>query len=124
MSSPPRTPDQTHGPGTRADPFLLSSSPVIADEEEDDSNLEWVKKRIVEVEAGLAVLKTQVNHPREAKIFLNSMKVQNMGGDLAVMGSDVRRFTETGLVRTTTHAQKGKKPSARFTRNTMGLYIP
>jgi hypothetical protein len=76
------------------------------------------------VEARLAVLKTQVNHPREAKIFLNSMKAQNMGGDLATMGSDVRRFTETGTVCTTTHAQKGKKPSVRFTRNTMGLYIP
>ncbi|KAJ7934303.1 hypothetical protein B0H13DRAFT_1855200 [Mycena leptocephala] len=84
----------------------MSSSPVIADEEEDDSNAEWVKKRIVELEAGLAVLKTQVNHPKQAKIFLNSMKAQNIGGDLAAMGSDVRRFTETGTVRTTTHAQK------------------
>jgi hypothetical protein len=76
------------------------------------------------VEAGLAVLKTQVNHPRAAKIFLNPMKAQNMGGDIAAMGSDVRRFTETGTVRTTTYAQKGKKPSARFTRYTLGLYIP
>ena len=48
------------------------------------SNIEWVKKIIIEVEAGLAVLKTQVNHPpsRDAKIFLNSMKAQNIGGDL------------------------------------------
>jgi hypothetical protein len=67
-----------------------------------------VKKRITDLEAGLAVLKTQANHPREAKIFLNSMKSQNMGGDLAAMASDVRRFTETGTVRTTTRAQKGK----------------
>ncbi|KAJ7460480.1 hypothetical protein B0H11DRAFT_2242054 [Mycena galericulata] len=124
MSSPSRALIQSSGSGIGADPFVLSSSPVIADEEEDDSNVEWVKKRIVEVEASLAVLKTQVNHPREAKVLLNSMKAQNIGGDLAAMGSDVRRFTETGTVRTTTHAKKGNKPSARFTRNTMGLYIP
>ncbi|KAJ7019396.1 hypothetical protein C8F04DRAFT_1276311 [Mycena alexandri] len=73
---------------------------------EDDSNMEWV------------------NHPREAKIFLSSMKAQNIGGDLAAMGSDVRRLMETGTVRTTTWAQKGKKASAKYTRNTMGVHIP
>ncbi|KAJ6527734.1 hypothetical protein B0H19DRAFT_1083826 [Mycena capillaripes] len=95
-ASPPQTPSQSHGSGSAADPFLISSSPVVADEEEDDSNAEWVKKRIVELEAGLAVLKPQVNHPKQAKIFLNSMKAQNIGRDLATMGSDVHRFTETG----------------------------
>jgi hypothetical protein len=71
-----------------------------------DSSLEWVKKRIIEAEASLAVLKTQVSHPREAKIFLNSMKAQNIGGDLAVMANDVRQFTETGTVRTNTCAER------------------
>ncbi|KAJ7033779.1 hypothetical protein C8F04DRAFT_1183752 [Mycena alexandri] len=37
---------------------------------------------------------------------------------------DVRRLTETGTVRTTTWAQKGKKASAKYTRNTMGVHIP
>jgi hypothetical protein len=117
---------------------------VIADEEEDvcslidsffppgaitemfvqDSSVEWVKKRIVEVEAGLVVLKTQVNHPRDAKLFLNSMRAQNIGKDIAAMATDVRRSTETGTVRSTTWAQKGNKASAKFTRNTMGLHIP
>ncbi|KAJ7800255.1 hypothetical protein B0H14DRAFT_3786197, partial [Mycena olivaceomarginata] len=122
--SPPATPRQTRGSGSGADPILLLSSPVIADEEEDDSSVEWVKKRIVEVEAGLAVLKTQVNHPRDAKLFLNSMRAQNIGKDIAAMATDVRWSTETGTVRSTTWAQKGNKASAKFTRNTMGLHIP
>ncbi|KAJ7838465.1 hypothetical protein B0H14DRAFT_2588508 [Mycena olivaceomarginata] len=107
--SPPATPGQTRGSGSGADPILLLSSPVIADEEEDvhslidsffppraitemfvqDSSVEWVKKIIVEVEAGLAVLKTQVNHPRDAKLFLNSMRAQNIGKDIAAMATDI-----------------------------------
>ncbi|KAJ6525952.1 hypothetical protein B0H19DRAFT_1275831 [Mycena capillaripes] len=108
MTSPPRS-------GSGLDPFLLSSSPFIADEEEDDSSLEWVKKRIIEVEAGLPVLKTQL------KIWEG---IEMIPDHLATMGGDVRRFTEAGAVRTITHAQKGKKPSVKFTWSTMGLYIP
>jgi hypothetical protein len=64
-----------------------------------------------------------VNHPQEAKIFLNSMKAQNIGGDLTVMANNVHQFTKTGTVRTTTHAQTGKKPSARFTQTFIFLIL-
>ncbi|KAJ7137292.1 hypothetical protein C8R46DRAFT_1234684 [Mycena filopes] len=93
--SPPHTP--ARGSGSGADPYLLSSSPVIADEAEDDPALEWTNKRIIDIEAGLAILKTQASHPREAKIFLNSMKANNIGGDLVAMATDVRRFVPLPL---------------------------
>ncbi|KAJ7181909.1 hypothetical protein C8R46DRAFT_1027710 [Mycena filopes] len=102
----------------------VASNCRVCSEKDRDSAKEWLKKRIVDLEAGLAVLKTQAAHPREAKIFINSMRAQNIGADVAAMATDVRRFTETATVRTTTWAQKGKKASAKFTRNTMGLYIP
>lgn len=82
-----------------------------------------MKRRIIEVEEGLKIMKTQLDHPQKSKLWLRSMKANNIGGDLATMVCDVRRFTDTATVRTTTHAKKGNKTSVRFTRNTMGLYI-
>jgi hypothetical protein len=83
-----------------------------------------MKKRIIEVEEGLKIMQSQLDHPQDSKLWLRSMKANNIGGDLANMVTDVRRFTTTGTVRTTTYAKKGDKTSARYTRNTMGLYIP
>jgi hypothetical protein len=83
-----------------------------------------MKKRIIEVEAGLKIMRAQLEHPQDSKLWLRSMKANNIGGDLANMAIDVRCFTSTGTVRTTTWARKGDKASARFTQNTMGLYIP
>jgi hypothetical protein len=84
-----------------------------------------MKKRIIEVQEGLEIMQSQLDHPQDSKLWLRSMKANNIGGDLTNnMATDVRRFTTTGTVRTTTYAKKGDKPSARYTRNTMGLYIP
>jgi hypothetical protein len=61
-------------------------------------------------------------YPRTRR--LNSMRAQNIGKDIAAMGSDVRRLTETGTVRTTTWAPKGNSAAAKFVRNTQGVHIP
>ncbi|KAJ7300745.1 hypothetical protein DFH08DRAFT_828202 [Mycena albidolilacea] len=124
LPSSPCTPGRVYGSGGQNDPFMLSSSPVVADEEEDDLAIEFMKKRIIEVQEGLEIMQSQLDHPQDSKLWLRSMKAINIGGDLANMATDVRRFTTTGTVRTTTYAKKGDKPSARYTRNTMGLYIP
>ncbi|KAJ7934941.1 hypothetical protein B0H13DRAFT_2305092 [Mycena leptocephala] len=104
-------------------PNPLPSSPCtpVADEEEDDLAIEFMKKRIIEVEEGLKIMQSQLDRRQDSKLWLRSMKANNIGGDLANMATDVRRFTTTGTVRTTTYAKKGDKPSARYTRNTMGL---
>ncbi|KAJ6467110.1 hypothetical protein C8R47DRAFT_1326103 [Mycena vitilis] len=89
-ASPPSSPQTippTRGSHSRTGddsdnrPIGSSSSPVVPNEEDDDDDLsgaEWLKKRIVEAEAGLRVLETQMNRAKngdpEAKLFLRSMR--------------------------------------------------
>ena len=79
-------------------------------------------KRITDIKAGIAIMEQQVKNPHEGKIWIKSMKRQNIGKDLAEMAHDVRHFTETGHKRPTTWAQEGNKSSKRYTGNTMGYY--
>jgi hypothetical protein len=65
-------------------------------------------------------LQNQLASPAEAKLWLKSMKDQNIGQDVAHMVKDVRHFTQTGQTRPTTWAKPGNKASARYTKNTMG----
>ncbi|KAJ7612874.1 hypothetical protein DFH06DRAFT_1147146 [Mycena polygramma] len=101
-SSPPPptgTPVRGSGTGDSDDPIGSSSSPVVPDEEDDDddsSSVEWMKKRIVEAEAGLQVLKSQLHRLNarepEAKLFLKSVKEHDVGGNLAAMAADIARY--------------------------------
>ena len=64
--------------------------------QEVDENSEWLMKRITDIKAGIAIMEQQVKNPHEGKIWIKSMKRQNIGKDLAEMAHDVRHFTETG----------------------------
>ncbi|KAJ7718501.1 hypothetical protein B0H14DRAFT_3011233 [Mycena olivaceomarginata] len=118
-------PTPSAGSGDREDdPFVISSSsPIRVDEyHSDDDTQEFIKKRITELQQGINILQEQLASPAEAKIWLRSMRTQNIGQDITNMVADVRHFTQTGHSRPTTWAKPGDKKSLRYTQNTMGYH--
>ncbi|KAJ7182021.1 hypothetical protein C8R46DRAFT_1027825 [Mycena filopes] len=69
-------------------------------------------------EQGAAIIRAQLAHRN--KLWMSSMSKRDIGGDVALMVADVRRFESTSRVRDTTWAKKGDKESRRRVANTMG----
>ncbi|KAJ7195621.1 hypothetical protein GGX14DRAFT_537218 [Mycena pura] len=106
----------------RRAPKPLPPIEPCAEDMEIDGNTEWLKQRITDIKAGVAMMEQQAENPRAAKMWVRSMKRANIGKDITEMARDVRHFTETGHKRPTTWAKQGNKASERYTRNTMGYY--
>jgi hypothetical protein len=58
-----------------------------------DTVRDFIKRRITELQDGINILQDQLASPAEAKIWLKSMKDQNIGQDVVHMVKDVRYFT-------------------------------
>jgi hypothetical protein len=55
---------------------------------------EFTKKRITELQQGINILQEQLTSPAEAKIWLKSMRTQNIGQDIKNMVTDICHFTD------------------------------
>ncbi|KAF8145535.1 hypothetical protein K438DRAFT_1781855 [Mycena galopus ATCC 62051] len=84
-SSPTPASAQYGGSGDVDDPFVIPSSPIGADEFEDDAAeaQEFIKKRITELQNGIKIMEEQLASPAQSEIWHKSMKSQNIGRDVA-----------------------------------------
>ncbi|KAK7005392.1 hypothetical protein R3P38DRAFT_2516762 [Favolaschia claudopus] len=75
----------------------------------------------MKLEEGARILREQLKTPAQSRLWLRSIKNNNIGGDVSHMVGDVHHFAgpTTGTSRTT-WAKPGNKGSARYTKNTMG----
>ncbi|KAJ7173524.1 hypothetical protein C8R46DRAFT_892769 [Mycena filopes] len=104
--------------------FFPSFDTHDSDEEEEvrvDNYCDHLAKRATELEQGAAIIRAQLAHRN--KLWMSSMSKRDIGGDVALMVADVRRFESTSRVRDTTWAKKGDRESRRRVQNTMGYQI-
>ncbi|KAJ7832428.1 hypothetical protein B0H14DRAFT_2592093 [Mycena olivaceomarginata] len=88
-------------PSRSASPSARSSSPVVADEydEDMDQTIEWTKSASSSCEPVLTCW-------RRNSLYI--LRAVNVGKDVADLQQDVRHATQTGKIRQTTWAQKAR----------------